>query len=187
MSKDEDNGFEIDLDNLDNINLDAEAEDAKAAVPAEPEFVKNPASVRNVLEDVIAKYQDDFSHLQSNQFAIVQKNGKKAARYAVKKVKLLKGGERLFFTDSDECRDAHFYLEIDKINFNALDDEDQEKALFRQLCKIFYDNENEKYVLLGPDAEIYLAMVRVYGKKLDEVIDMKRALGTANDADEDDD
>lgn len=176
--------IEIDLDELDSLNLEKVAGDEPA--PPQPKYIKNPADVRAMVGRLLDKYHDHFNFLNLNQFAIVKRNMPKASKYgAVKKIRLVKEVEHLFFKANDECRDPQFLLEIDNINFNALDEEDQEKALFRQLCQIFYDNNKEKFILIGPDASIYLAMVRVWGDRLSEVHDVKNAL-SVNEAESDD-
>lgn len=135
-------------------------------------FVRDSVYGRSMVDSILNsdEYSGDLDEsLRLSQFVIVERVGEKAASYGgVKAMKLLKPEQKMFYRLAPESRDAEFLLEIDKKQFESLDQELQERYLFDQMSLVFLDVENAKY-RLSRKISVNLKVAKKFGKKSPEV------------------
>jgi hypothetical protein len=149
-------------------------------------YVRNSTYVRFMIEKILnsEEYADDLDDsLRLSQFVIVERLSNKASGRALSVLKILKPEQKMFYRMAPESKAAEFLIQVDKVQFESLDVELQERMLFDQLSLIFLDVENAKY-RLAHAVRVNLKVAKKFKRKDPETNAVLYAMGSKdkNDA-----
>src|ERR1035437_2110173 len=116
--------------------------------------------LRTAVSNLIKAEKDvRFAHLQSNQLVLRRRSGEKPVKWLAR-IKLRPKDYADMFPEGTE-----YILEVDKDQFDSLDERQQEAVLFHELCHT-HRNEKGKYKLLNHDLQEFNAVLGKYGPYL---------------------